>query len=211
MDLAKLLRTRRKELDLSQREVAEAVGVSRTAVGLWETGQTGPKRANVQSLARILKIDASAINPLLAKGVKFVDDTPSGFTVPILEQSSIRGRDIIEAMQAAQTISVDQEPLEGSFAVILSDDSMAPVYHAGDTIVLYAKLDPKTGDDVLAQLPDDGPAIFRRYTERRADRNGAKVFDLFSTDPNHVTITGNSDNRINILGVAVEHRRKIRR
>ena len=42
--LADILKTRREELEISQQDVADKIGVSRQAVQQWEDGKTSPGR-----------------------------------------------------------------------------------------------------------------------------------------------------------------------
>lgn len=53
---------RRKELDMTQKELAEKLGITDRAVSKWETGRSMPDLSLLQPLSRILKID---VNDLL--------------------------------------------------------------------------------------------------------------------------------------------------
>lgn len=53
-DYSKILKARRKEMGLSQEEVAKAVGVSQRAYSLWEDGQRNPKAKSLIKLEQIL-------------------------------------------------------------------------------------------------------------------------------------------------------------
>ena len=58
--MSKRIRARRKELKLTQDQVAEYVGINRVSVSNWETegkNGTSPKGENLLSLAKILKCD----------------------------------------------------------------------------------------------------------------------------------------------------------
>ena len=48
------IKARRIELELSQTQVGEAVGVSWQSVQQWENGKTTPKRGRVRDLAKVL-------------------------------------------------------------------------------------------------------------------------------------------------------------
>lgn len=68
MDIKTILRNRRKELELTMKEVADACGVSEATVSRWESGNIGDmKRSRISALANILKISPSLI-------VGFADD-----------------------------------------------------------------------------------------------------------------------------------------
>lgn len=57
-----MLKTRRVELNLTMKQVAEAVGVSEGTVSRWESGEiSNMKRSRIAALAKVLKIKPSDI------------------------------------------------------------------------------------------------------------------------------------------------------
>lgn len=62
MPLNIVIREKRKEVGLTQEEIADYLGVSAPAVSKWEKGSTSPDITLLPALARLLKID---INTLL--------------------------------------------------------------------------------------------------------------------------------------------------
>ena len=70
MEFKDKLKNKRKELKLTQQEVADGISVSRSVVAKWETGLVIPKDDVMISLATFLKVEASDlatddIEPLL--------------------------------------------------------------------------------------------------------------------------------------------------
>ncbi|WP_034443546.1 helix-turn-helix domain-containing protein [Cloacibacillus evryensis] len=58
MEISELIKTRMEELNLKQKEVAEAVGVSEGTVSRWKSGEINSLRqSRIVSLANILQID----------------------------------------------------------------------------------------------------------------------------------------------------------
>lgn len=55
------LRRLRDERDISQQELATALGVSVGIVSRWERGANGPERAQLRRLAEFFSVDASAL------------------------------------------------------------------------------------------------------------------------------------------------------
>jgi transcriptional regulator with XRE-family HTH domain len=78
MEIAELIRRRRKELHMSQQQLADEVGVSRAAIGQWESGITGPTRKNAPKLAKALQLELSALSYFLAQPVSEVDTSTEG-------------------------------------------------------------------------------------------------------------------------------------
>jgi transcriptional regulator with XRE-family HTH domain len=73
MDIGELLKNKRLEKGLTQRAVADEVGVSEGTVSRWESGKIGNmRRDKIDALAKVLSIDPRVI----AKA-----DIPSGVTI----------------------------------------------------------------------------------------------------------------------------------
>lgn len=61
MPINTIIRNKRKELDLTQEQIADYLGVSAPAVNKWEKGVTSPDISLLAPLARILKIDLNTL------------------------------------------------------------------------------------------------------------------------------------------------------
>lgn len=57
-----VIKNRRKELDITQKDVAKAVGVTEATVSRWESGDIGDmKRSRIAALAKVLRISPNVI------------------------------------------------------------------------------------------------------------------------------------------------------
>ena len=62
MEVSDLIKNRRTELELSQAEIANAVGVSESTISRWESGNIqNMKRSRIAALAKILRLSPSDI------------------------------------------------------------------------------------------------------------------------------------------------------
>lgn len=62
LDIGQIIKTRRLELDLTLKEVGDAVGVSESTVSRWEDGNiANMKRNRIAALAKILKLNPNII------------------------------------------------------------------------------------------------------------------------------------------------------
>lgn len=61
MKINQIIRQKRKELSLTQEQIAEFLGVSTPAVNKWEKGSTYPDITLLPALARLLKIDLNTL------------------------------------------------------------------------------------------------------------------------------------------------------
>ena len=64
-EFRRMLRQGRQQRRLSQRKVADAIGVSHTAVSQWEIGRSLPIPAKVPDLERVLELEPGALSRLL--------------------------------------------------------------------------------------------------------------------------------------------------
>ena len=61
MKINQIIREKRKELSLTQEQIADFLGVSAPAVNKWEKGSTYPDITLLPALARLLKIDLNTL------------------------------------------------------------------------------------------------------------------------------------------------------
>ena len=73
--LAERIAARREELGLSQAELARAIGVSGATLSRWESGDSGPSRKNLESLAFALRTTSGALYSDSAPSVKLDPET----------------------------------------------------------------------------------------------------------------------------------------
>ena len=57
MTFGKMLEIRRITLDMTQQQVADAIGVNVSTYGRWERGENKPMRALQEKIREVLKID----------------------------------------------------------------------------------------------------------------------------------------------------------
>ena len=77
MTLAKRIQDARRIAGLSQEDLARRLGVTQSAVALWESGKTAPRRATVQKLASALKMDVAALETGIGLAMPMPSATPT--------------------------------------------------------------------------------------------------------------------------------------
>ena len=96
--IGQILRKRREELSLTQRQVANHVGVTEAAVSRWESGEiANMRRDKIVNLADILKV-----SPILIMGAEEFDGKPPTLT---FEQASLLN-DFDSMSQERQTMTL---------------------------------------------------------------------------------------------------------
>lgn len=97
-----IIQEKRRELGLTQEQVAKHLGVSTPAVSKWETGATTPDISLLPSLARLLKID---LNTLFCFQEDISEQEIQNFCSEIKE--IVRTKGIAEAFQTAKQMIHD--------------------------------------------------------------------------------------------------------
>jgi len=96
-----------------------------------------------------------------------------------------------------------------TFAVNIDDDSMAPAFLPGDTIIIDPSLLPRPGNFVVATCGDNVARV-RAYRQRRVDGHGNMIFALDPINVDYPVVTSDLI-PIRIIGTVVERRRKFYR
>lgn len=137
MELNELLKSRRTELGLTLKEVADACEVSESTVSRWESGDIGDmRRRKIASLSKILHISAAV---LVGEAPEI---TESFVTFPILAEPAA-GYDRYAEYEdyTAGNIDIPLSWLKGRpksdyFVIKVHGDSMYPVYQDGDLVLI---------------------------------------------------------------------------
>jgi SOS-response transcriptional repressor LexA len=208
------IKKRRIELGLSQQALADLVGVSRAAVALWEKspedGGTFPTQKHVPALGAALQVARGKIDIRRSIGVAGPESLDHFRQIPHISLQTITASNMDQLVVKASEFLDYSGKVDDAFAVTVRDESMAPTYQLGDEVVARRSLYPQEGDIVVYALTD-GPAVLRKYHVRGHARSGEEVYDLVAIDPETPTVTVRSREEGRIVGVAVEHRKKLRR
>lgn len=214
------LKARRKELKLTQKDIADQLGISYQAYSAWERGVKEPSKEKVNRLEQILRVPkgyfteieiARLYNTLSNKGKKQVVEY---------------ARDLVQKEETQQVISVSEnlyeyhvyekmsagigalvyndrdydivyfdEELAHDFASWVSGDSMEPKYQNGSVALIR-----ETGFDydgaVYAVVCNSQTYIKRVYREEQGLR-------LVSINPNYQDIFLSYDEEPRIVGIIV--------
>lgn len=214
MTIARRIREARQKKGLSQADLARAVGVTRSAVHLWEkersAGGQWPARKYIPKLADVLGLHPTALEPFSGDSVTPILQTSLAVSVPVLEWDEIEAWAGGQLNMAADIdrswIQVDSSISKSSIALKIKDDSMSPAFKIGDDIIINPEWSPEPNECVLVKIHKTGQKLFRYYIPRRGT-----AYDLVAENPEWPTITVNASNPAQILGVLSEHHRKMRR
>lgn len=209
MDLATLIKKRRLELGMSQEELARLVGVKRQTVAEWESGATGPKRSRAVDVARALQIKPEQLDPRAGLGLAYAPHLPHYDQIALISLDDFRLGDWPQVIHKAGEFVQVEHAIGDAFAVIVSDESMAPTMRRGDVVIVKRDAHPLPEDLVVVAFQEATAAI-RRYRPRGRGSAGVETFDLVPESPDYATLTITGPEQGLIIGVAIEHRRKLR-
>lgn len=208
------IKKRRLELKMSQAKLADLIGVTRAAVGLWEKspedGGTAPTRKHIPALAIALRVREGHVDIRKSIGVAAPESLAHFERIPHISLQAITATNMHQLVEKASAFLDYDGKADDIFAVTVLDESMCPEYRPGDVVVAHRTIYPQEGDIVICSITD-GPAVLRKYHERGVSRTGEVVYDLVPIDPEILTVTVRSEKDGAIIGVAVEHRKKLRR
>jgi len=152
-----IIKTRRKELDITLEDVGNYVGVSKATVQRWETGGiSNMRRDRIKKLSEILQINPEILLSSEAD-ILIDDDTENAFAkipvlgtvaagVPIAAQEDIIGWEEVPKEWVKNDIL---------FALKLKGDSMEPRMAAGDIVVVRQQNDVENGQIAIVMVGDE--------------------------------------------------------
>lgn len=167
------LKNLRKSKKLTQQQVADAIGVSKTSVIYWEKDENLPKHDSLMALAQILGITSDYL--LSGKGSDSLDKN-------VATPFPIAGRlvPVISWVQAGTWTTADSVPMgtefkewlppnpkcgKNGYGLIVVGESMSPEFRPSDKIYVnpdFQISDLKTGDLVIVACDGETEATFKK-------------------------------------------------
>lgn len=151
------LTDRRKELELTMKQVAEAVGVSEGTVSRWESGAiANMKRDKIHALAKVLKTTATFVmtgeekEAITTKFPENIIPLPETKKVPLLGTIAC-GEPILAVENVADYVDMDADT-HADFALRCKGDSMINARIFDGDIVYIRKQDTVENGEIAAVL-----------------------------------------------------------
>lgn len=205
MDIGKIIKEKRIKLELSQQQLADLIGVSKSAISRYESGEIGNMGLDkAQSIAKALNLD-----PLILLGYSSSDnfdfvDLSHYVTIPVLGR--IPAGVPIEAIEdVIEHIDIPEDWTKTGhtyFGLRVSGDSMYPLLLDGDTVVIRAQPTAETGD-ICACYVNGYDATLKRISITETS------ITLRPENPTYPPRTYTHPGEVTIAGKVVEVRRKV--
>ncbi|WP_178133765.1 helix-turn-helix domain-containing protein [Vineibacter terrae] len=194
---------------LTLEQLAAGARTTKGQVSRLESGQRG---LTVPWLRRLASALDTTADKLLQPPGTAPDDreiTPAQM-VPLLD--SVRAghwTEVTDPHPVVEHVPTWRKVGPRAFALRIEGDSMLPEFREGDVIIVDPDMEAVPGRYVVAKLERDQQATFKRYRLKSAGRPGQQVVELVPLNSDWPTLTITSDNRGHIVGVAVDHYRKL--
>ncbi|MCG1794164.1 helix-turn-helix domain-containing protein [Staphylococcus epidermidis] len=193
------IKSRRKELNLTLEQVGDLVGVGKSTVRKWETGDIeNMKRDKIVKLAKALRVSPSYImgieeeqpqlETLPVKKIPVVSKISTG--LPIYSEENL----IDYIYFATNKLNSDKE----EFGLKVSGDSMDKIFQDGDIVVVEK--------DSIVENGQLGVVMINGYnaTVKRIRYNGDQVILIpESNNTNHYPQVYGKDDEVKIIGRVV--------
>ena len=203
------LRAIRKNRNYSMKNLGELIGMSESTISQYETGKRQPDPSTLIKLAEVLNTtvdcllgldsNLSPINSPLTAGakIKVFGRVPAGIPIEAIE-------DIIDEIEISEKMANDDHEY---LALLVTGESMLPIYQDGDIVIIRKQETANTGDDVVAYVNGYDATLKRlqRYKEGiRLKALNPNFESRFYTNAQIESLP------VRILGIVVEMRRTMK-
>ncbi len=195
MDINQRLRAARHAANISADELAEAVGVNRSTMFRYESGDI--TRIPAQHLAAMARVLGCEVDTLLYGG--------SDVCIPILGE--VRAGVPVEAVQDfLGEVEIPRSWARSGdfFALRVKGDSMAPRMHEGDVVIVRKCSCPQSGDVVVTMVGNENATI-KKYV-RHPGGISLEPYNRVSYEPMYFQNDELEALPVTILGIAEELR-----
>lgn len=200
MGFADAFKQERLRIKYTQQQMAEALNVSPSTVGMWEQGRRIPDFEKLEEIADFYNINLEDL-----RGNECTD-SPKPYRIPVL--GSVPAgipleaiEDIVDYEDISETMAKNGE----YFGLRVSGESMIPVFNNGDTVIIQKQESADTGDYVVAMINGN------EATLKKLKRSEEGIM-LIPSNPEYFPATYTNEQilslPVRIIGKVVELRRK---
>ena len=143
-----LIKTRRKELNITLEEIGDYVGVSKATVQRWETGNiSNMRRDRIKKLSEILQLDADVLLGIngntegVSCRIPVLNSVMPG--IPVKAQEDIVGYEEVPAELARNKVL---------FGLKIKGDSMEPRIFDGDIVIVKQQNNIKSSETAVVMV-----------------------------------------------------------
>lgn len=196
---------RRKQLNLTLKEIADYVGVSEATVSRWESGNiANMRRDRIAALAQILKV--SPIDIMGVTDDDNYDDSIKSVQIPVLGRVKAGiPMTAIESIIDYEEISQEQARTGEFFGLQIKGDSMEPKISEGDVVIVRKQETVENGEIAVVLINGDDATVKKFYKTDAGIKlvSTNPTYDPFFYTPDEVNALP-----VSVIGKVVELRAK---
>lgn len=196
---------RRKQLNLTLKEIADYVGVSEATVSRWESGNiANMRRDRIAALAQILKV--SPIDIMGVTDDDNYDDSIKSVQIPVLGYVKAGiPMTTIENIIDYEEISQEQARTGEFFGLQIKGDSMEPRITEGDVVIVRKQETVENGEIAVVLINGDDATVKKFYKTDAGIKlvSTNPTYDPFFFTPDEVNTLP-----VSVIGKVVELRAK---
>ena len=199
---AAIIKNLRIERGITQEQLASLLQVSRSTIGMYETGSREPDFETLEAIADIFNVDMDYLmgrSTVERKNPISESPVPAGFQpLPQMDRVPRVGRIACgEPILAEENIEgYDRVPHKwnADFTLICKGDSMAPKIKNGDIVAIHSQPSVENGEIAAVLIETDATLkrvfLFKDHIELRAENPSFPSIVLIGEDMNQVIIEG---------------------
>ena len=193
------IKTRREQLELTQQQVADYVGVSKSAVSRWESGDVANMGIDkLSKLSEVLSVSPLDIINETELTLRIVPNKNNTAPIPLLG-SIAAGQPILAEQNIEDYFNLDKK-IRADFCLRIQGDSMINVNILDGDIVFIKKQEDLEDGQIGAVLVDDCATLKRFYRN-----NGSVILQAENPEYKPLVI---STGEVRILGKMVANLRQ---
>lgn len=148
-EFGKKLRALRLQAKITQKQLAEMLGVELATISAYETGKIMPSIPKIKKICEIFNI-----NPDTILGSQSVDFIPLVNRIPVYDGA--RAGNVPNFPKDAVVLEWLDVPMNlgGKAGIIVHGDSMSPEINDGDIVIINPDLEIRSGDRVVVIFED---------------------------------------------------------
>lgn len=193
--LSDMLTYLRKRQGLTQQQLADKLNMSRSAIGMYETGKREPEIEVLEAFADFYNVDMNTLTGRVTSPAPI----PQGFQpMPPMDEVPLVGKiacgsPILAQQNVEGMVSVPTE-WHADFTLVCDGDSMVPTFQDGDLVAI--RIQPEVENGEVAAVRIDNEATLKRvylhddYIELRPENASYPSIIRCKDEMNDVHIEG---------------------
>ena len=172
-----------KQSDMSNEALGELVGVNRTTVSRWRSGERSPKMTKLSEIANVFNVDArifvgempvsdittvynQLVPPRQEKVYNFAERQlreQNKKVVPLVGQTAANPTELTYGDETYDETVETNVPKSADYALVVKGDSMEPIFADGSIVFYKQQDDVENGEIAVVEIDGNGVTLKKVY------------------------------------------------